>query len=311
MAHHHDRYDHSDVHGHAGHSHGPDDFGFAFALGVALNTLIVGAELVFGYVANSLALISDAVHNFSDVIALLLAWGAAFLARKRPTQQHTYGYRRASILAALVNAGLLLIAVGAIAVEAIDRIREPSDVAGWKVVLVATLGIVVNGATALLFMRGRHGDLNIRGAYLHMVADAGISLGVVVAAFVIMFTGWLWVDPAISLCIAAIVTASGWGLARDSVNLALDGVPKGIELAEVNDYLGRLDGVIEVHDLHIWAMSTHETALTAHLVCPGGSTDLFLHNVCEELLHRFNIQHATLQIEAGSDVCKLAPVEVV
>jgi cobalt-zinc-cadmium efflux system protein len=308
MAHHHD---HSPAHGHAGHSHAPDNFGFAFAVGVALNTAFVAAELIFGYAANSLALISDAVHNFSDVIALLLAWAGGWLARKRPTQQHTYGYRRASILAALVNAGLLLIAVGGIAVEAIDRIQAPADVAGRTVVWVAALGIVVNGATALLFMRGRHGDLNIRGAYLHMAADAGVSLGVVVAACVIMLTGWQWVDPAISLCIAAVVLASGWGLARDSVNLALDGVPKGIELADVKDYLSRLDGVTEVHDLHIWAMSTNETALTAHLVRPGGYEDSFLHGVCEQLSHRFNIQHATLQIEAGSDVCKLAPAELV
>ena len=311
MAHHHDHHDHSHGQGHAGHSHAPDNFGFAFAVGVALNTAFVAAELIFGYAANSLALISDAVHNFSDVIALLLAWGAAGLARKRPTQQHTYGYRRASILAALINAGLLLIAVGGIAVEAINRIQEPAAVSGWTVVLVATLGILVNGGTALLFMRGRHGDLNIRGAYLHMAADAGVSFGVVVAACLIVLTGWQWVDPAISLCIAAVVLASGWGLARDSVNLALDGVPKGIELAEVKDYLGQLNGVTEVHDLHIWAMSTNETALTAHLVRPGGYDDPFLHGVCEELSHRFNIQHATLQVEAGSDVCKLAPSEVV
>jgi cobalt-zinc-cadmium efflux system protein len=311
MAHQHHHHDHSHAHGHAGHSHAPDSFGFAFAIGVVLNAGFVAAEVIFGYAANSLALISDAVHNFSDVIALLLAWAAVWLARKRPTEQHTYGYRRASILAALINAGLLLIAVGGIAVEAINRIREPADVAGWTVVLVATLGIVVNGGTALLFMRGRHGDLNIRGAYLHMAADAGVSLGVVVAAFAIMLTGWQWVDPAISLCIAAVVLASGWGLARDSVNLALDGVPKGIELADVKDYLGQLQGVTEVHDLHIWAMSTNETALTAHLVRPGGYEDSFLHGVCEELSHRFKIHHATLQIEAGSDVCKLAPAELV
>jgi cobalt-zinc-cadmium efflux system protein len=309
MAHQHHHHDHS--HAHAGHSHAPDNFGFAFAVGVALNTVFVVAELGFGYAANSLALISDAVHNFSDVIALLLAWVAGWLARMQPTEQHTYGYRRASILAALVNAGLLLVAIGGIAVEAIQRIREPTDVAGWTIVLVAALGILINGGTALLFMRGRHGDLNIRGAYLHMAADAGVSLGVVVAAFVIMVTGWLWVDPAISLCIAAVVLASGWGLARDSVNLALDGVPKGIELAGVRDYLGQLAGVTEVHDLHIWAMSTNETALTAHLVRPGGYDDSFLHGVCEQLAHRFNIHHATLQIEAGSDVCKLAPAEVV
>jgi cobalt-zinc-cadmium efflux system protein len=303
--------DHPHAPGHAGHSHAPDNFGFAFAVGVALNTVFVVAELVFGYAANSLALVSDAVHNFSDVIALLLAWGAAWLARKQPTQQHTYGYRRASILAALINAGLLLIAVGGIAVEAVNRIQAPAEVAGWTVVWVATLGIVVNGGTALLFMRGRHGDLNIRGAYLHMVADAGVSFGVVVAAGVIVLTGWLWVDPAISLCIAAVVLASGWGLARDSVNLALDGVPKSIELAAVRSYLSGLDGVTEIHDLHIWAMSTNETALTVHLVRPGGHDDPFLHGVCEELSLRFNIKHATLQVEAGSDVCKLAPSEVV
>jgi cobalt-zinc-cadmium efflux system protein len=313
--HDHDHHDHSHGddhgHGHVGHSHAPDHFGFAFAAGVTLNTVFVVAELVFGYAANSLALISDAVHNFSDVISLLLAWAALWLARKQPTQQHTYGYRRASILAALVNAGLLLIAVGGIAVEAINRIQEPAAVAGWTVVLVAALGILVNGSTALLFMRGRHGDLNIRGAYLHMAADAGVSFGVVVAALVIMATGWLWVDPAISLCIAAVVLASGWGLARDSVNLALDGVPKGIELAKVKDYLVTLEGVTELHDLHIWAMSTNETALTAHLVRPAGFNDAFLHGVCEELSHRFNIHHATLQIEASSEVCKLAPAEVV
>jgi cobalt-zinc-cadmium efflux system protein len=311
MAHQHDHHDHSHPHGHAGHGHAPDSFGFAFAVGVALNTAFVLAELFFGYAANSLALISDAVHNFSDVISLLLAWVAGWLARKQPTEQHTYGYRRASILAALVNAGLLLIAVGGIAVEAANRIAEPASVAGATVVVVAALGIVVNGGTALLFMRGRHGDLNIRGAFLHMAADAAVSLGVVAAACVIMLTGWQWVDPAISLSIAAIVLASGWGLARDSVNLALDGVPKGVELAGVRDYLGGLEGVTEVHDLHIWAMSTNETALTAHLVRPGGYEDSFLHGICEQLSHRFNIHHATLQIEAGSDVCRLAPAEVV
>lgn len=310
MTHQHD-HDHSHRHGHAGHRHAPDSFGVAFAVGVALNAAFVGAELVFGYAANSLALISDAVHNLSDVLALLLAWGAAWLARRRPTRQHTYGYRRASILAALINAGLLLIGVGGIAVEALNRIREPAAMAGFTVVVVAAIGILVNGVTAVLFMRGRHGDLNIRSTFLHMAADAGVSLGVVVAALVIMFTGWLWVDPAIGLCIAAVVLASGWGLARDSVNLALDGVPKDVELPDVMDYLGQLEGVTEVHDLHIWAMSTSETALTAHLVRPAGFDDTFLHGVCEQLSHRFRIQHATLQIEAGNDVCKLAPAEVV
>jgi len=308
---HHDDHNHSPMHSHAGHSHAPDNFGFAFAVGIALNIAFVATELVFGYAANSLALISDAVHNFSDVIALVLAWAAGWLARRRPTERHTYGYRRASILAALANAGLLLIAVGAIAVEAVERIRQPAEVAGLTVVLVAALGIAINGATALLFMRGRHGDLNIRGAYLHMAADAGVSAGVVVAALAILLTGWLWVDPVISLVIAAVVLASSWGLARDSVSLALDGVPRGIALAEVRDYLGQLDGVTEVHDLHVWAMSTNETALTAHLVRPCGSDDLFLREVCAELAHRFDIDHATLQIEAGSDACRLAPAEVV
>jgi cobalt-zinc-cadmium efflux system protein len=313
MAHDHSHHSHSHAHdhshGHAGHSHAPDSFGWAFAIGAALNTAFVIAELIFGYAANSLALISDAVHNLSDVIALMLAWGAAWLAQKQPTQRHTYGYRRASILAALFNACLLLVAVGGIVVEAVNRLYSPAPVAGWTVVAVAAIGVAINGFTALLFMRGRHGDLNIRGAYLHMAADAGVSLGVVVAALIIMMTGWLWLDPAISLVIAAVVFWSGWGLARDSVNLALDGVPRSIELAQVRDYLAGLDGVAEVHDLHVWAMSTHETALTAHLVRPGGTDDAFLHHVCEELSHRFNIHHSTLQIEIDSTVCKLAPAE--
>jgi cobalt-zinc-cadmium efflux system protein len=313
MAHHHHNHAHGHSHGHdhAGHSHAPDSFGVAFAAGALLNAAFVVAELIFGYTANSLALISDAVHNLSDVVALLLAWGGMWLAAKRPTQTHTYGYRRASILAALFNAGLLLVAVGGIAVEAVNRLREPAPVASSTVIWVAALGILVNGGTALMFARGRHGDLNVRGAYLHMAADAGVSLGVVAAALVIMVTGWLWVDPAISLCIAAIVLASGWGLARDSLNLALDAVPRGIELMEVRDYLAELDGVVEVHDLHIWAMSTNETALTAHLVRPGGHDDAFLHFVCEGLSHRFKIHHATLQVEANGDACRLAPAELV
>jgi cobalt-zinc-cadmium efflux system protein len=207
-SHHNHSHGHDHSHGHAGHSHAPDNFGWAFAIGAALNTGFVIAELIFGYAANSLALISDAVHNLSDVIALLLAWCAAWLSQKQPTQRHTYGYRRASILAALFNAGLLLVAVGGIVVEAVNRLYSPAPVAGWTVVVVAALGVAVNGFTALLFMRGRHGDLNIRGAYLHMAADAGVSLGVVVAALVIMLTGWLWLDPAISLVIAAVVLAT-------------------------------------------------------------------------------------------------------
>lgn len=317
MAHHHshnhdhDHGGHSHGHSHAGHSHAPASFGRAFAIGASLNTAFVIAELIFGYSANSLALISDAVHNLSDVIALLLAWGGAWLAGRRPTETHTYGYRRASILAALFNAGLLLIAVGGIAVEAINRFREPAEVASWTVVWVATLGILINGGTALLFMRGRDSDLNVRGAYLHMAADAGVSVGVVVAALLIMATGWQWLDPAISLVIVLVVLVSGWELARDSVNLALDAVPKGIDLKLVRDYLAGLDGVTEVHDLHIWAMSTSETALTAHLVRPGGHDDVFLHRVCAELSERFTIHHATLQVEISGDTCRLAPAEMV
>lgn len=302
---------HSHPHSDAGHSHAPQSFGFAFAVGVALNSLLVLLQLVFGYVAHSLALLSDALHNFSDVIALLLAWCGAWLSRGRPTELHTYGYRRASILAALVNAGLLLLAVGGIVVEAVNRLLAPAPVAGPTVMLVAALGILVNGATALLFMRGRHGDLNVRGAFLHMAADAGVSLGVVAAAAVITLTGWSWIDPVSGLLIAAVILVSGWSLARDSVNLALDAVPRDIELADVRACLASLDGVADVHDLHIWAMSTNETALTAHLVRPGGSDDSFLHRACEELAHRFNIHHATLQVETDDQACRLAPGDVV
>lgn len=309
-SHGHDHGGHGD-HGHAGHSHAPDTFGAAFAIGVSLNSAFVVAELIFGYSAHSLALISDAIHNLSDVMALILAWGALWLAQKRPTVRHTYGYRRASILAALANAGLLLIVVGGIAVEAIDRLRAPAEVAGPTVMWVAAVGIVINGATALLFMRGRHDDLNIRGAYLHMASDAVVSFGVVIAALITIVTGWLWVDPAVSLCIAAVVLVSGWGLARDSVNLAMDAVPKGIDLIVVRDYLAALDGVAEVHDLHVWAMSTSETALTAHLVCPTGHDDAFLHRVCEGLSQRFKIHHATVQVETNGEACKLAPAETV
>jgi len=310
--HHHHGHDHSrHGHGHHGHSHAPVNFGAAFAIGVVLNSAFVIAELIAGYAAQSLALISDAVHNLSDVMALLLAWGALWLSRKQPTDRHTYGYRRASILAALANAALLLVVVGGIAVEAIDRLRAPAEVASATVMWVAALGIVINGATALLFMRGRHDDLNIRGAYLHMAADAGVSFGVVVAAALTMASGWLWIDPVVSLCIAAVVLISGWDLARESVNMALDAVPRDIALRDVREYLAALDGVSEVHDLHIWAMSTNESALTAHLVRPGGSNDAFLHRVCEGLSHRFNIHHATLQVEADGCTCKLAPADVV
>ena len=313
MAHQHDHHDHSHAHGHGGHSHAPDSFGVAFAVGVALNTAFVLAELFFGYAANSLALISDAVHNFSDVISLLLAWVAGWLARKQPTEQHTYGYRRASILAALVNAGLLLIAVGGIAVEAANRIAEPASVAGATVVVVAALGIVVNGGTALLFMRGRHGDLNVRAAFIHMVGDAGVSAGVVIAGLVIMATGWNWIDPLVSLGIAAVILWSTWSLARESIAMALSAVPPGIDPAKVRAALLARPGVAALHDLHIWPMSTTETSLTAHLFMPAGSPgDAFLMATCEELHHDFGIGHVTLQVETDAGThCAQAPEDVV
>ena len=298
-------------HGHHHHAHGPASYDRAFAIGTALNLGFVLVEAVFGVIANSVALLADAGHNLSDVLALLLAWGAAWLTRRQPTSRHTYGFGSSSILASLINAMLLLVAVGAIAFEAIGRIFRPEPVAEFTVIWVAAAGILVNGATAWMFMRGRERDINIRGAYLHMAADAGVSLGVVVAALLIMVTGWQWLDPAISLCIAAVVLVSGWGLARDSLNLAMDAVPKGIDLPEVRDYLAGVDGVLDVHDLHIWAMSTNETALTAHLVRPGGHDDAFLHHVCAGLSHRFGIHHATLQIEVSGETCKLAPAEMV
>ena len=303
---------HGHDHGHAhGHSHAPADFGRAFLIGIALNTGFVAIEAFYGVISNSMALLADAGHNLSDVLGLAVAWIAHTLAKRPPSARYTYGLRGSSILAALFNAVTLLVTVGGLSWEAIQRLGNPEPVASGTMMAVAAAGIAVNAFTAYLFASGSKGDLNIRGAYLHMAADAGVSAGVVVAALAIMLTGWLWVDPAISLVIAAVVLAGSWGLARDSVNLALDGVPRGIALADVKKYLGALEGVTEVHDLHVWAMSTNETALTAHLVRPGGLDDSFLHDVCAELSHRFNIHHATLQIEAGSDACKLAPAEVV
>jgi cobalt-zinc-cadmium efflux system protein len=308
MAHDHHAHQHG-AHGDLGHNHAPTRFGHVFAVAVALNVLVVLAELGFGYLANSLALMADAAHNFSDVVGLLLAWGAAWLATYRPTARRTYGYRRASILATLGNATLLLVATGGIIVEAIGRLHRPEQVSTGIVIWVAVIGIVVNGATALLFMRDRHRDMNIKGAFLHMAGDAGISFGVVIAAVLTMWTGWLWLDPVVSFGIALAVLLGGWGLARDAMNLALDAVPGGINQDDVRSYLRSLPGVSEVHDLHIWAMSTAETALTAHLVRPGaGLDDRLLHDTARELAQRFGIGHATLQIEAGREdqACRLA-----
>lgn len=299
-------HDHAPAHEHAhshgvGHSHAPASYGRAFAIGIVLNTGFVIVEAVFGLLSNSLALVADAGHNLSDVLGLCIAWVATILVKRQPTRRHTYGLRRSSILAALANAVFLLIAIGAIAWEAVKRFAEPGDVQGGVVIAVALVGIAINTATALLFMSGRKGDLNIRGAYLHMAADAGVSAGVVVAGVAILFTGWVWIDPVVSLAIVAVIFLGTWGLLRDSVNLALDAVPENIESAEVEHYLKGLPQVTEVHDLHIWAMSTTETALTAHLVVrnPREVYDSTIKQAVDEMHERYGIEHCTLQIESG------------
>lgn len=288
-------------HSHGDHSHGPTRHDRAFAIGVTLNVGFAAVELAFGLLSQSLALIADAGHNFSDVAGLLIAWFAALLARKPATSFRTYGYRRASILAALANAALLIAAVGWIVVEAVQRFFDPQPVASTTVIVVAALGVVINTVTALLFMRGREHDINIKGAYLHMAADAAVSAGVVTAGILIYFTGWLWLDPAISIAIAFVILWSTWSLARDSLNLSLDMVPPNVDRGEVEKYLASLPGVSNVHHLHIWAMSTTEIALTVHLVRPNASLDdKFLKDACEGLKRSFGIVHATFQIEAGA-----------
>lgn len=294
------------------HDHAPKSYGRAFAIGVGLNVTFVLIEAFYGYVAHSLALIADAGHNLGDVLGLLLAWGASILALRQPTPRRTYGLRRSSILAALINAIVLLIAIGGIAWEAIRRFGAPSSVEGGIVIWVAAIGIVINAVTAWLFMAGRKTDLNIRGAFLHMAADAGVSLGVVLAGVAILLTGWQWIDPTVSLIIVTVILVGTWGLLRDSVNLALDAVPKGIDIAKIHAYLAHLPGVTEVHDLHVWGMSTTETALTAHLVLPDVSAgDALLTRACTELREQFRIAHATLQMETGDPAypCRLAPTE--
>jgi len=299
-------------HGH-GHVHAPKDFGRAFAIGTALNLGFVAIEATYGILAHSMALLADAGHNLSDVFGLLMAWGAAAMARRAPSARFTYGLRSSSILAALANAILLLIAVGAIAWEAVQRFSHPAPVAGTTVMIIAGIGIVINTATALLFLSGRHDDINIRGAFTHMAADAAVSLGVVLAGLAIVLSGALWIDPVVSLVIAAVIVWGTWSLLRDSVNLALHAVPAGIDPSKVRSYLAGLSGVASVHDLHIWPMSTTETALTCHLVMPGGHPgDAFLAAATDALSHRFRIAHATLQIEKGdAAVCVLEPDHVV
>ena len=292
-------HDHSHSHSHDhGHTHAPASFGSAFAIGMVLNVGFVVAEVVFGFLANSMSLLADAGHNLSDVLGLMLAWAAATMASKAPSPRFTYGLKKAPILAALANSLLLLIAVGAIGAEAVRRLFHPSATEGGMVTIVAGAGIVVNGLTALLFARGREHDINIRGAYLHMAADALVSLAVVVAGLVILWTGQEWVDPAMSLAVAVVILWSSIGLLKESVWMSLAGVPSGINADEVEMSLAELGGVDAVHDLHIWPLSTTETALTAHIVTAQADYPDALLESARRLLHdRFHIEHCTIQVE--------------
>ena len=312
MSAHHHHHHHSHA-GNIGHGHAPTSFGRAFAIGVLLNAAFVVVEATFGILSGSMALVADAGHNLSDVLALLIAWGAATLAARPPSARFTYGFKSSSILAALTNAALLLLALGAITVEALRRLVEPAPVAGGTVVAVALVGIAVNTATALLFLRGRHHDINMRGAFLHMAGDAAVSAGVVAAGLLIQRTGALWIDPVTSLVIVAVIAWGTWGLLKDSLRLGLLGVPPGIDQAAVRRVLAEQPGVSAVHDLHIWPMSTTETALTAHLVMPGGCPgDGFLHDLAHELEHDFGSGHATVQVEQSADAsCALESDAVV
>jgi len=310
-------HSHSHAHDHT-HSHGGDArgarLGRAFAAGIALNVAFVIAEVILGLMANSLALVADAMHNLSDVVGLVLAWGASALALRPPSARFTYGFRGSTILAALANAMLLLVVTGGIAWEALHRLKNPGIVNETLMIWVAIAGIVINGVTAWFFMADRKSDLNVRGAYLHMAADAGVSAGVALAGAGMLLTGWLWLDPAVSLVIVATIFVGTWGLLRDSVKLALHAAPESVDPGEVRGYLCALKGVAEVHDLHIWGMSTTETALTAHLVMPAGHPgDDFIAHVVHDIEHRFRIGHVTLQIEMGTSAspCALAPDHVV
>lgn len=287
------------------HCHAPADYNRAFAVGVALNVGFVVCEAAFGVMADSVALLADAGHNLSDVLGLLLAWGASFLVRLQPTSRRTYGWRSSTIMAALINAVILLVAVGGIATESIRRFVSPEPVAEKTVIAVALVGVVVNTATALLFLSGRKQDLNIRGAFLHMAADAAVSLGVAVAGLAILVTGRLWIDPAVSLAIAAVILLGTWGLLRESLALAMHAVPPDIDAEEVKSYLKDLPGIEAVHDLHIWAVSTTETALTAHLVKPDPEEDdEMIGRIAAALRKHFGINHATIQWERAHDPCR-------
>ena len=302
-----------DDHGGHGHVHAPASFGRAFAIGIALNAGFVVLEVVYGLLGNSVALLADAGHNMSDVLGLGVAWSAAVLSKRAPTQRFTYGLGGTSILAALFNAAFLLVVIGGLSWEAIGRFWNPQPVAGKTVMIVAGVGILINGVCAWLFASGRKGDLNIRGAFMHMAADALVSVGVVIAGLVILLTGWLWLDPAVSLIINAIIIWGTWGLLRDSVTMSLNAVPSGLESQDVGALLSAAAGVQGIHDLHIWSMSTTETALTAHLLMPGGHPgDSFLVDLCTMLRERFGISHATLQVETDPNTaCPLEPDHVV
>ncbi|HEY0425525.1 MAG TPA: cation diffusion facilitator family transporter [Rhodopila sp.] len=281
----------------------------AFAIGAAINMAFVLAEALFGLMANSVALIADAAHNLGDVLSLLLAWAAAWLTRRPPTARRTYGWGRSSILAALVNATVLLIGVGAIGIEAVRRLMQPEPIASGIVMAVAAVGIVVNGGTALLFMRERHTDLNIRAQFQHLAGDALVSVAVVAAALAIRLTGLTWLDPVVSLGVAWVIVLGTWSTLRESLDLSLDAVPARLAQQDVSDWLGALPGVLEVHDLHIWGLSTTETALTVHLVCEPESAERGLHQLAAALRERFQIGHATIQIETEVDaaLCRLRP----
>lgn len=315
MSGHHHAHGHGGHEGHGGHghSHAPKSFGRAFAIGISLNIIYVALEAVFGVITGSLALLADAGHNLSDVLGLVLAWGAIWLAAKPPGGIRTYGFKRAPILASLANAIILIVAVGAISWEAIGRFFTPEPIETGTVIWVAAAGVLVNGFTAFLFASGSKSDINIRGAYLHMAADAGVTVGVIIAAIVISFTGWDWIDPAVSLLIGIVILVGTWGLLRDSTRLAMDAVPAGIDIDEVRRLLEGADGVDEVHDLHIWALSTTETALTAHIVCAEGYHRPLLTSLPEELQEHFKIGHTTLLIETAdtAEKCRLRPPDVV
>jgi cobalt-zinc-cadmium efflux system protein len=284
------------------HNHQIGKYNRAFAIGVVLNVIFVAIEAGYGVAAGSLALIADAGHNLTDVLSLLLAWGAALLATKPATEKRTYGFRKVTIMASLASAILLLVALGGITWEAIGRFFDPKPVEGMTVITVAAIGVVINTITALLFVSGKKHDLNIRGAFLHMAADAGVSFGVVVAGIIIMVTGWLLIDPLISLLIVAVILVGTWSLLRDSMNLAIDSVPKGIDIAGIKRYLTSLENVSQIHDLHVWPLSTTEVALSVHLIMVDDSLNNdFLPKLQQQLHDRFSIEHSTIQVERQCD----------